>query len=184
MTEASFADVVEFHTDLEEVFALHQEALIELRLELARDVLAAYRALLGLHMKHEEERLLPVFDRAGRIEKWPRALYTGQHEKMLGLLERAAAGLDGMIASPPDNLRRSVIALLDFETTYKHLHEHHDGAERQGLFPTCDKVSEPAERRELLLAFRRDWRVALGGHSEVLDAVRRTLAHARHPSWD
>lgn len=180
MTEQSFMELLEFHADLDEVFALHQEALLERRLELARELLGIHSSLLALHMKQEEEVLLPIFERAGTVERWPKILYTGQHEKLVALLGRAGAALDAMIATPLANPRRAVIALLDHETTYKHLHEHHDGAERQGLFPTCDAVTTSAERAGLLSQLRRDWRAACSRYTAALDAARQSLS----PSLD
>lgn len=175
MMEPTFLELLDFHADLEEVFALHQESLLLLRVESARALLSTYRELLALHMRHEEQTLLPVFARAGSVPKWPAVLYTGQHEKMRGMLERVASGLGSLPVGRASRLRRAVLALLDQEATYKHLHEHHDGAEREGLFPISDRESEPAERAELIRLFRSEWKSALDEHRAVLDAAREDL---------
>jgi len=175
MSEPSFQDLLEIHQALEETFALHQELLLGLELEAALETLGAYRELLELHMRHEEREVLSVFARAGDVPRWPPVLYTGQHEKMRGMLDRAAAGLEAMARERPANLRRAVIALLDFEATYKHLHEHHDGAEREGLFPTCDGVTTVDERRQLVERLRAEWLAALAERRPRLERARARL---------
>jgi hypothetical protein len=174
--ETSFDSIFDFHADLEEIFALHQESLLLLELERARALCGAYRRLLALHMSHEEEQLLPIFARAGHIERWPSVLYTGQHQKMNALLDRIEQRLDAMIADPPLNRRRAVISLLDLETTYKHLGEHHDGAEREGFVPNLDRVSDSAERSSLLDRFRAEWHAALALEKAVIELARRELS--------
>lgn len=177
MAGRSFAEIFEFHTDLEEVLALHQEALLVLDLESARALLGGYRRLLALHMRHEEERLLPVFGRLGPVEKWPVVLYTGQHEKMRSLLDRVETQLGVLLADPPSNLRRAVIRLLELETTYKHLTEHHDGAEREGLVPHADRAASDEERAEMLESFREQWREARAREATLVDRARRALGY-------
>ena len=90
--------LLEAHDKLEAAFALHQEALMLLDLRSARSMLEGYRALLAVHMRHEEEVVLVLFRRAGAIKKWPEVLYTGQHAKMNEHLVRIDAAL-GSLAS-------------------------------------------------------------------------------------
>jgi hypothetical protein len=175
MTEPSFCELLEVHAALDETFALHQELLVGLELDAALEVLGAYCELLELHMHHEEEEVLRVFARAGDVPRWPLVLYTGQHEKMRGMLERAAAGLAAVARERPANLRRAVIGLLDFEATYKHLHEHHDGAEREGLFPACDGVTTVEERQQLVERLRSEWQSALTERRPLLERARARL---------
>jgi hemerythrin-like domain-containing protein len=153
--------LLEAHEKLEAAFALHQEALLLGDSASAREMLRLYRGLLSVHMRHEEELLLPVFRRAGPIKKWPEVLYTGQHDKMnehLGRIERA---LDGLETSSGRALRRELITLLDMEATYKHLVEHHDGAEREGLFPVLDEHQTDAEGQELIPRLLAEWRATV-----------------------
>jgi hemerythrin-like domain-containing protein len=171
----SFSQLVDVHTELEDVFLLHQEALTLLDFDAALELLEIHWQLLLCHMRHEEELLLPVFDRAGPVKKWPRVLYTGQHEKMRGMLEHIRESASELCRERPLRPRRSVIRLLDYETTYKHLVEHHEGAERDGLFPIADSVATPEERRELLERFAREWEDATAVHTARLNELRQRL---------
>lgn len=155
-----FVELLGAHVELDDVFLLHQEALLLLDLSAARELLAIYRRLLDVHMNQEERVVLDLFDRAGPIKKWPRVLYTGQHEKMLWHLERIGVALSGMVAQEKTS-RRTVLELLDAEATYKHLVEHHDGAEREGLFPITDQVVAEDERAAVLAQLWPEWQAAL-----------------------
>lgn len=121
------------HRELDDLFLLHAECLLEHELELAREVLAGYRALLLLHLEHEESELLPRYAELGPLPRYPLVLYRGQHEKIRGMLDALVAGTSALNGEGP-SLRRAILALFDRQTTFKHLLEHHDGAEREGLF--------------------------------------------------
>lgn len=166
---------MELHDALDDVFLLHQEALVERELELSAELLAAYRRLLQTHMRHEEQLILPLFERTGPVPRWPVVLYTGQHEKMLQLLSRAEAGLSELRTRKSD-LRRGAIALITFEATYKHLAEHHDGAEREGLYPVVDRTTAPEEQQRLLLQIRGEWSAACDAERELISRARARLA--------
>jgi hypothetical protein len=129
--------LVAVHRELDDLFVLHGESLLERELELARELFAAYRTLLFMHMEHEERVLLPRYAELGALPRFPLVLYTGQHEKIRSLadaLERRTALIEG----DRSGVRRSVLELFDRHATFKHLLEHHDGAERQGLFAQLD----------------------------------------------
>ncbi|HET9929718.1 MAG TPA: hypothetical protein VFQ35_03485, partial [Polyangiaceae bacterium] len=121
--------------------------------------LARYVRLLELHMRHEEELLLPIYARETPSKRWPVVLYTGQHQRMRELLasttERVAA-----LARREDVRGRDIIELLDHERTYKHLAEHHDGAEREGFFPALDKLTTASECSELIESCWKEWLAA------------------------
>ena len=164
------------HAALDDVFLLHQEALVERRFELAAELLAAYRRLLQAHMRHEEELILPIFDRAGPVPRWPVVLYTGQHEKLRGLLDQIESGLDRLRREELG--RRGAIALLTFESTYKHLAEHHDGAERDGLYPVVDAAASPEEHERLLARIEADWIRACDAERPLVERARRELSES------
>jgi hemerythrin-like domain-containing protein len=168
------SSLMSLHPELEELFLLHQEALVERRFELASELLDAYERLLRTHMRHEEERILPIFDRAGPVPRWPRVLYTGQHDKMLSLLESIRSALKELRWATTE-LRRGAIALLGFEATYKHLLEHHDGAEAQGLYPVVDRTASPEEQERVLAACLKEWQAALETEAPLIERARRAL---------
>lgn len=165
---------MQLHDELENAFLLHQEALLELRFELAGDLLGAYVRLLSTHMRHEERLILPIFERAGPVPRWPPVLYTGQHEKMLRLLEDAGNRLLELGKRDRDR-RRGAIALLTVEATYVHLVEHHDGAEREGLYPVVDRTASASEHAQVIEIVNSEWRSAKEREATLFDRARREL---------
>jgi hypothetical protein len=158
MPADGFLSLLETHDHLDELFHLHQEALLVMRWPLAIDLFDAYRRLLTLHVAQEEERLLPLFQRAGTIAGAPVELFTGQHRKMFAQLDRIGALLDsiGQKAAP----RRDAIEVLDHETAFKHLVEHHHGAEGKYFYPALEKIASTREVTELVLHCWQQWNLA------------------------
>src|SRR5206468_7867779 len=74
----SFAKLLEFHERLNELFLLHQEALLRLDLDLAAERLRIYERELRAHMRVEEDLLMPVYERAGRIAGGPQEFFIGE----------------------------------------------------------------------------------------------------------
>ena len=172
--EASFVGVLAAHERLDEIFALHQELLLLREPELPLEVLAAYKKLLLEHMQHEEQLLFPIFEREPAHPRWPLLLYQGQHKKLLGLLDSCLAALER--AKSRGRLERAfVIALLERETTFKHLAEHHDGAERQGFFPALDAKASDEERRQLPARCRAEFAAAVDEVAPLLERARARL---------
>lgn len=153
------ADLEEFlsvHERLCDLFSLHQELLLDLRLAEAQRTLAVHRSLIGLHMRHEERSLLPVYAKLGPNPSWPVRLYMGQHRHMRELLDGAAKRL-AAIAGHGRSLKQQVLALLDYESKYKHLVEHHEGAERQGLFSALGFELDAEEQARVLDPCLTEW---------------------------
>ncbi len=147
--EPSFLALLRVHERLNELFQQHQEALLEQDIVRARERLVAYERELLAHMHLEEDILLPVYARAGAIPGGPIELFLGEHRKMREFLERFRAALAELEAYPTDR-RRGIIRLFDEQTMFKHLVEHHDLREQNILYPTLDRITTEAERRELL----------------------------------
>jgi len=145
----SFLSLLELHEQLDELFYQHQEALLKLDVSLALERFDVYERRLREHIRHEEERLLPVYERAGRIEGGAVVFFTGEHKRMLEFLTRIRARVEDLIAKPA-NLEREIISLFDQQAMFKQLVEHHDQRERNILYPTLDKVTDENERRLLL----------------------------------
>lgn len=162
------------HAELDELFALHQELVLVGRLEEAGAALHAHRVMLELHMRHEEELLLPRFAEHERSARWPARLYTGQHVKLRQLLDIAAASLGAM--PPAAGARcRATLALLDLETSYRRLSEHHDQMERRGLFPALERCLERAEQDAIVEHCLREWDAAAREIGAVLARARSEL---------
>ncbi len=149
----SFLALLEIHEQLNELFLQHQEALLQRDVATAQQRLRTYARELLAHMQVEEELLLPVYERAGRIPGGPVEFFTGEHQRMREFLSRFAAALEELQENPaaPD---RRIIRLFDEEAVYKHLAEHHDARERNIFFPALDRVTTEDERAQLLAACR------------------------------
>src|SRR5262249_48491619 len=121
----SFAELLNVHERLNELFLLHQESLLRLDLELAADLLRIYERELRAHMRVEEDLLMPVYERAGKIAGGPPEFFIGEHRRMLEFLARFAATLDELKGESGDPARRA-IRLFDGEAMVKSLCEQHD----------------------------------------------------------
>ncbi|MFN7948064.1 MAG: hemerythrin domain-containing protein [Blastocatellia bacterium] len=149
----SFLAMLEIHEQLNELFLQHQEALLQRDVTAAQQRLREYERELHAHMQVEEELLMPVYERAGRIPGGPVEFFTGEHCRMREFLSRFATTLEEMKGNPAD-LSRRIIRLFDEEAVYKQLAEHHDARERNIFFPALDRVTTDAEREQLLQACR------------------------------
>ncbi|MGE0130397.1 MAG: hemerythrin domain-containing protein [Blastocatellales bacterium] len=148
----SFAELLKTHERLNELFLLHQEALLRLDLELAAERLRIYTSELRAHMRAEEELLMPVYERAGKIAGGPPEFFIGEHRRMLAFLSHFATTLNELKDESGKQARR-VIKLFDEEARFKSLCDHHDMRERNIFFPALDRVTSDAERRELINRF-------------------------------
>jgi len=122
---------------------------LRLDLELAAERLRIYERELRAHMQAEEELLMPVYERAGKIAGGPPEFFIGEHRRMLEFLARFAATLGELKEESGDPARR-VIRLFDEEAMFKSLCDHHDMREGAIFFPALDRVTDEAERKELI----------------------------------
>ncbi len=126
-------------------------------------------------MRHEEELFLPIYARETPPRRWPLVLYTGQHQRMRELLASARERIEGLVRS--NSVRgRDIIELLDHERTYKHLAEHHDGAEREGFFPALDRLATREEQAGLVERCWTEWLAAERSLGEALTNEKTTSA--------
>lgn len=147
--EPSFLSLLDTHRRISELLLSHQEALLDLDLVRARVSFERFEAALRDHAGEEEELLLPVYARAGAVPGGAAELFRGEHRKMLEIAARIAGALRGLEPGDP-GLRRRVLSLFDEEAVLKSLLAHHDERERNILYPTLDRVTTAAQRRELL----------------------------------
>jgi hemerythrin-like domain-containing protein len=149
MAELSFVSLLDIHSVLKELFLQHQEALLDADLMRARGRLEEFERRLLHHIREEEILLLPVYERAGAIPGGPPVLFTGEHKRMQELLAGFKQALS-LLEQNPDSRKRATLWLLDRQATFKNLMEHHDLRETNILYPTLDRVTSEAERREIL----------------------------------
>jgi hemerythrin-like domain-containing protein len=150
----SFQSLVAVHRQLDELFLSHQEALLSMNIALASERLGVFEQALKQHMRDEEELLLPVYTRAGRIAGGPPEFFTGEHRRMLEFIDRFKLELN-RLGECQEDLKRRIIRLLDQEAAFKNLVEHHDEREFNILYPTLDQVTDAAERKSILSKCRR-----------------------------
>ena len=173
MTQDGFLSLLETHDHLDELFLLHQEALVMMHWPLASELFEAYRSLLDLHIAQEEQVLLPLFERAGSVPRAPVVLFTGQHRKLVSHLDRIATALSD--APQSEEPRRQVIALLELETAFKHLNEHHDGAEVAYFYPTLEKLATKDELANVVKQCWDEWNNMRAGVLRLVARAQQTM---------
>lgn len=145
----SLTELLDVHVELTELFLAHQEALLQLDVPRALECLQRYEHELYPHMEVEEELLMPIYERAGKILGGPPEFFLGEHQRMREFLARFTTRLQELTMDSA-NLPRRIIQLFDEEATFKALCEHHDMRERNLFFPALDRVTSEAERQTLL----------------------------------
>ncbi len=145
----SFLDLLGLHRDLEELFLLHQEALVERDLARALELFARYRSAVQKHAEDEERELLPIYASVPRERRQAAEVFVQEHRRLHELLDRLEDLLASSVGRPLDT--RTVLHLVEREATYKHLFEHHDQRERTQLFPALDQLV-PEDQRAAILA--------------------------------
>ncbi len=149
METISLTCFLEVHKILQELFLQHQEALLDGDLARATERLNSFTQRLSRHIWEEETVLLPVFERAGPIAGGSPALFTGEHKRLQEMLDDFKKCLASLSQGPAER-KRGTLWLLDREATFKNLMAHHDLREANIFYPTLDRVTSDAERREII----------------------------------
>ncbi len=148
--DSPFSVLLDAHDDFAEALLEHQEALVRGDLETARDTVSALQADLDQHIRHEEERLLPVLEARGgwgRIGE-PR-YYREEHARIRVVIADLVESTNALDPVEP-SFHRDIALLIGREQSFKALLEHHDERERKGLFPDLERVTSPEEQARLL----------------------------------
>lgn len=138
------------HDDFLEVLLDHQAALVRGDLESARDLITGLGEDLEVHVRHEEQRLLPVLEERGgwsRIGE-PR-YYREEHAKILATVAGLVEATNALEHDDPA-VHREIALLIGREQSFRSLLEHHDDRERRGLFPDLARVTTPEEQARML----------------------------------
>jgi hemerythrin-like domain-containing protein len=147
----SFIQFTKVHEWLDELFLAHQTALLSLDIKEAKRCLDAYDTNLRLHIKDEEDLLIPTYGaRASDIPGGAVEFFTGEHKKILGFLGEFHEMLSRLRDQKTLQLKHAVIQLLDREGMYKGLLQHHHAREHNVLYPWLDWLTSEAERKNLL----------------------------------
>jgi hypothetical protein len=153
------AVVTRCHQELDELFLLHQEAVLLGSFDAAIQLLNCFKELHHLHMGFEDEKLIPKLDTLGNQGRWPASLYTHEHAKVQQLMGKTGDNLLSLSKGQRSNknLRREIIAFLDTEKTFKGLCEHHQEREEAGMLPELDKQTDIEWRTSVIEPFLKDW---------------------------
>ncbi|MGB1799542.1 MAG: hypothetical protein ACPHLK_01790 [Gammaproteobacteria bacterium] len=157
------------HLELRELFARHQEMLLQGQIEETKVWLEHYSVCQKAHIQIEENYLLPEFVKIKRTTKWDSAVYEKEHAKILKIYQSVVEDLEWLSEQKMDESekRRKIIALLDKEKTLKGLNEHHEEREEEAMLKELDEQLEERELRELKLDINLTW-------AEVIASVRET----------
>lgn len=145
----SFLDLLNTHRDIFAVFLEHQEALLRRNFPLALRRLRSYERRIKRHIQEEEELLMPVYSRAGKVPGGDPQLFIGEHQRIAEFIERLKKLLPRK-KGQGKNATRQAIEILYQEAMFRWLIEHHDEREKQILYPTLDRVTTAAERESIL----------------------------------
>jgi len=166
------AVVSAFHQQLNELLLLQQEALIEQKFDVARQLFAHFHALMTEHITVENEQLLPVHAELGET-RWATSLYYLEHTKILSLLDRADQQLATALTSTLSP-RRWLIHVLDYQRTLKNVLEHHEQREEQALLI---ELSGHLKHRELPLAqhCQEQWLRSFAQRTDAIQQLKQQL---------
>jgi hypothetical protein len=161
------------HQELDELFLLHQEAVLLGSFDEAIQLLNCFKELHHLHMGFEDEKLIPKLDTLGTRGRWPASLYTDEHAKVQQLMGTTGDNL--LLLSKgqrSDNkLRRDIIAFLDKERTFKSLCEHHQEREEAGMLPELDKQTDIKWRASIIEPFLKDWNDCMERNMNIVNKI-------------
>ena len=165
--------IIQCHQGLDELFLLHQEAVLVGRFDEAIRLLNCFKDLHHLHMGFEDDQLIPKLKGLDDRGRWPASLYTDEHAKVKELMGKTEESLralgNGQLSNK--NLRRKIIALLDQEKTFKGLCEHHQEREEAGILPELDKRTENDWRAGIIGPFINEWNECMERSMVIVNGV-------------
>ncbi len=158
------------HQELQELFARHQEYLLQSKFDEAKQWLEHFKACQKAHMQIEERYLFPEFAKIERKSKWDVSLYEKEHTKINQLCENITEDLNWLSEQEFDEsqLHRNIIALIDKEKTLKGLNEHHEDREEDAMLKELDEQLEERELKELKLDIKLTWTEVMGSVKEAM----------------
>ena len=146
---SSFLSLLETHRRILETFFAHQEALLRCDFPLALKRLRQYERAIKRHIREEEDFLMPVYARAGKVLGGDPQLFLGEHLRIIEFIARLKKLLPRR-KGRGSSAARQAIEILYQEAMFRWLIEHHDERERQILYPTLDRVTNDEERAQIL----------------------------------
>jgi hypothetical protein len=165
--------ITQCHHGLDEIFLLHQEAVLIGKFSDAIQLLNCFKELHHLHMRFEDEHLIVKLEELGDRGRWPASLYTSEHDKIEELLTKAEDGLLALHNNQPagKTIRRDIIAFIDMEKTFKGVCEHHQEREETGLLTELDLQTEEKWRAEIIEPFFKEWNDSMKHTLIIVDDI-------------
>ena len=143
------------HDRMMALFRTYQGGLMSLNLREARCGLESLRYELAVHMRVEEEVLMPLYK---GLEQQPEGgaplFFEKEHAKLDRLLGGLFHDLEGLerIDCEGGLTREGALLVIEHGFTFKHLFEHHTSREDRAFYPSINESLSPAEREQ---AWRR-----------------------------
>jgi len=149
--DPSFLQLTKVHQWLDELFLAHRTALLSLDLSQAKLLFDRYETNLLLHMKDEEESLIPIYGaRISDVAGGAVELFIAEHKKIRRFLAEFRQALRELGSKRGLALKHKAIELLDREGMFKGLLQHHYAREQNALYPWLDLITSVEERAKLL----------------------------------
>lgn len=120
-----------YHHQLDETMILHQEAMIEGEVQLAKAILKQFEVLLKKHIEVEDNLVNPIHAKYVTEPRWQTEVYLAEHKKIPLLLEKLFTKFEISPTSQPEK-NRWIIDILDYERSLKNVLEHHEEREEKG----------------------------------------------------
>ena len=151
------------HQALNQLFFVHQEAVLLGELPRAIDALHQFTSAHNLHKDFEDTQLLTRLEELDDPGGWPASLYGHEHNKITSLLTQLEKDLLRLNARELSGtaLRIELIELLDREKSIKGLCEHHQEREEAGMLPALDEQTDAAWRKAIIEPFIAEWQATV-----------------------
>ncbi len=151
--------IAQCHRDLDQLFFVHQEAVLLGELARAIETLQQFTRAQNTHKDFEDIHLLTRLADLDNPGDWPPSLYSHEHRKittMLAGLEEDLVQLNKQ-ALTGTALRSKLIEMLDREKSIKGLCEHHQEREEAGMLPALDAQTDTEWRTAIIEPFIAEW---------------------------
>lgn len=141
--------MMQVHAELDSALHRHQVALLDRDLAGARQTFAEFAAKLRAHIADEESHILPIYAQlGGDASNSPSSQFEVEHRKLLAFVAECEQRLEQLGTAPGD---RAILELLDRQSWFKNLMQHHDMREGRVLYPLIGE-GLPIADQELVLA--------------------------------
>lgn len=125
------------HAELMERFELHQMALIDRDVALARSELATFAEALRAHAQAEHEHFLGTYATFESERRDAPQVFELEHARIEHLLARIETDWSSVSSEAPS--ARAVLRVVEREASFKHLLEHHFLREERVLVPRLER---------------------------------------------